>query len=65
MISQVILNTSELATWAITGVISITCILLYNILRSLQATQKEHSEELKEHGITLASHEEKINALKQ
>lgn len=65
MIAEVVLNTTELATWFIGAVITAMCVLLYNLLKDLKENQKEHAEELKNHGLTLVSHSEKISDLEE
>lgn len=65
MLIEIILNTTELATWFIGAVITAMCVLLYNLLKDLKENQKEHAEELKNHGLTLVSHGEKISDLEE
>lgn len=63
MIAEVVLNTTELATWFIGAVITAMCVLLYNLLRKLESNQEKHAEKLSEHSVTLASHDERIKNL--
>lgn len=63
MLTEIVLNTTELATWFIGAVISAMCILLYNLLRKLESNQEKHASKLEDHGIKLTSHEERIKDL--
>lgn len=63
MIAQLVLNTSELATWFIGAVISAMCFLLYRLLSRLEKNQEIHAQELKEHGEMLVEHDVKIESI--
>ncbi len=65
MLTEIILNTTELATWFIGAVISAMCVLLYNLLKRLERNQEKHAEKLGDHAITLTSHEERIKGLEE
>lgn len=49
MLCQILINSSELATWFIGSVITALCVLLYNILKRLERNQEKHSELLTDH----------------
>ncbi len=63
ILTQLTLNTSELATWFIGAVITAMCVLLYNLLKDLKENQKQHADELKTHGETLVGHGVRIDGL--
>lgn len=65
ILTEIALNTSELATWFIGAVITAMCFLLYNILQDLRQGHKDHEEELKKHGLTLVEHKGKIESLEE
>ena len=65
MLTQITLNTTELATWFIGAVITAMCILLYNLLKKLESHQEKHRTKLEEHGLTLIEHKGKIENLEE
>lgn len=65
ILNEIVLNTTELATWFIGAVITAMCVLLYGILKDLKENQKEHADELKGHGLTLVKHGEQIENLEE